>query len=377
VAGMEAPTSPLTADLPGLDNWPAMWRMMSKNINETCYRHDDRQLFWYKTGDSSWSSSIFPVKDRGTANLQPVRPVNTASDGIVARFAGSGAEQPNDADPLSHEQQTSINIAVGLMNLCLANASGAEIATLRVSLPRDNDNRTPIYFYSVANGTSVMRSPHSLVVVLSEGYYSGYVSAFNRILWVLESAFQNDAVKNEAINRSLADYLNSGLPKDASSQNDPAVIAWSDILQNGDLDQLFNAAILPGSQKQTSSTPAITADKPPAPEGSQAASWFRILAPSDPEHRSNIDPGQWKNASLAVGLMNFCLADSSDTAADLWRQWYPQGGSLAFLVATAGQPGTAKEVMRETASAQGEKHKEVSLTVELPARAYDNYLSTL
>ena len=33
--------------------------------------------------------------------------------------------------------------------------------------------------------------------------------------------------------------------------------------------------------------------------------------------------------------------------------------------------------MRETASAQGEKHKEVSLTVELPARAYDNYLSTL
>src|ERR1017187_8111988 len=211
---MEAPTSPLTADSPELDSWAAMWRMMSKNINETCYRHDDRQLFWYKTGDSSWSSSIFPVKDRGTANLQPVRPVNTASDGIVARFAGSGAEQPNDAHPLNHEQQTSINIAVGLMNLCLANASGAEIATLRVSLPRDNDNRTPIYFYSVANGTSVMRSPHSLVVVLSEGYYSGYVSAFNRILWVLESAFQNDAVKNEAINRSLAHYLNSGLPKE-------------------------------------------------------------------------------------------------------------------------------------------------------------------
>ena len=377
VAGMEAPTDSLTADLPDLDNWPDMWRQVNKNINETCYRPDDRELFWYKTGDNSWSSSIYPVKDGGPPILQPVRSVNTASSGIIARFAGSGAEQPNDAHPLDHDQQTSINIAVGLMNLCLANASGAEVAALRVSLPRDKENRTPIYFYSVANGTSVMRSPQSLVVVLSEGYYNGYISAFNRILWVLESAFQNDAVKNAAINRSLADYLKSGLPKDAGSQNDPAVIAWSEMLQNGDLDQLFNASILPGSLKQTSSSPAITADKSPATEGSQTAQSFRILPPSDAGHRSTLDSRQGKSASIAVGLLNFYLSESSGIAAELWRQWYPRGGSLAFLVAAAGQPGTAKEVMRESTSEQGEKHKEVSLTVELPERAYDNYLSTL
>ena len=365
-SGMEAPTSPLTVDLPDLDNWPAMWRMVSKNIDETCYRHDDRQLFWYKTGDSSWSSSIYPVKDGGPSTLQPVRPVDTASGGIVARFSGSGAEQPSDAHPLSHEQQTTINIATALMNRCLANASGDELARLRVSLPRDKDNQTPIYFYCVPNGTSVMRSPHSLVVVLSEGYYDSYVAAFNRILWVLESAFQNDAVKNAAIKRSLSDYLRNELPKYATGQNDPAVIAWSEILQDGYVDQLFNAAILPGSQKQASSNSAASADKSPVPDPAQTAEWFHMLAPSDPGHRSTMNPAQWKSASIAVGLMNFYLAESSGTAAEVWRQWYPQGDALAFLVAGAGQPGTAKEVMRETTSDQGEKHREVSLTVELP-----------
>ena len=222
-----------------------------------------------------------------------------------------------------------------------------------------------------------MRSPQSLVVVLSEGYYNGYISAFNRVLWVLESAFQNDAVKNAAINRSLADYLKSGLPKDPSSQNDPAVIAWSAILQEGYVDQLFNAAILPSSQKQASSIPASGADPASAAEPARNTDWFRILAPSDPVHRSTIDPVQAKSASIAVGLLNFYLAESSGTAAESWRQWYPHGGSIAFLVAAAGQPGPAKEVMRESTSEQGENHKEVSLTVELPERSYADYLSTL
>ena len=144
VAGMEAPTDPLTVDLPDLDNWPDMWRLLNKNINETCYRLDDRQLFWYKTGDNSCSSSMYPAEGwRAHRFCSPLRPVKTASSGIVARFAGSGAEQPNDAHPLDPDQQTSINIAVGLMNLCLANAGGAEVAALRVSLPRDKENHTP------------------------------------------------------------------------------------------------------------------------------------------------------------------------------------------------------------------------------------------
>ena len=201
VAGMEAPADPLTVDLPELDMWPDMWRLLNKNINETCYRHDDRQLLWYKTGENSFSSSMFPLKDGGATVLEPARPVKTASSGLVARFAGSGAEQPTDVQLLNPDQQTSINIAVGLMNLCLANAGGAEVAALRVALPRNQDKLTPIYFYSVRNGTSVMKAPNLLVVVLSEGYYNSYISAFNRMLWVLEKPFENDASKDAAINQ--------------------------------------------------------------------------------------------------------------------------------------------------------------------------------
>ena len=247
VAGKEAPVDPLTVDLPDLEMWPDLWRQLNKNINETCYRHDARQLLWYKTGENSWTSSMYPLKDGGPPALDPVRPEKTASSGLIARFSGSGAEQPNDAQPLTQEQQTSINIAVGLMNRCLANAAGAEVAALRLAVPRDKDNRTPIYLYSVAKGTSVLRSPNSLVVVLSEGYYSSYVAAFNRILWVLEKAFDDDAVKDAAINRSLAEFLRTGLPKDPSCQSDPEVIAWSEILQDGKVEQLFDPSLLPSS----------------------------------------------------------------------------------------------------------------------------------
>jgi hypothetical protein len=262
VAGIEAPVDPLTVELPDLDTWPALWRQLSNNINETCYRHDDRQLLWYKTGENSFSSSIFPLKDGGPPIVQPVRPVKTASSGITARFSGSGAEQPSDVQLLSRDQQTSISIAVGLMNRCLANAGGSEVAAIRVSMPRGNDNLTPVYFYSVSNGTSVTRSPSSLVVVLSEGYYNSYVSAFNRILWVLESAFEKDAGKNAAINRSMAEYLRGGLPKEPGNQNDPVVIAWSEILQKGEVEQLFNPSILPDSTRGTSPNTIDPAAKP-------------------------------------------------------------------------------------------------------------------
>ena len=249
VSGMEAPADPLTVELPDLDMWPAIWRQLRKNINETCYRHDDRQLLWYKTGENSFSSSMYPIKDGRPVTIEPLHPVEKASGGIVARFSGSGAEQPNDVQQLTGDQQTSINIAVELMNRCLANASGAELAALRVAMPRDKDNLTPIYFYSVSNGTSVRRSPTSLVVVLSEGYYNSYIWAFNRILWVLEKAFDSDANKDAAINRAIAEFLRGGVPNDPASHNDPTVIAWSEILKDSKLEQLFNPSILPSSPK--------------------------------------------------------------------------------------------------------------------------------
>ena len=63
VAGVEVPADPLTVDPPDLDIWPTLWRQTNKNVNESFYRHDDRQLLWYKTGDNSWSSSLFPLRE--------------------------------------------------------------------------------------------------------------------------------------------------------------------------------------------------------------------------------------------------------------------------------------------------------------------------
>ncbi len=262
VAGVERPLDPLTVDAPDLDMWPAIWRLLNRDINETCYRHDDRQLFWYPTGQNSFTSSVYPLKNGGTAVVQPLRPVDSPSGGLVARFSGSGAEQPNDVEPLDTDQQGSVRIAVALLNLCLSNASGSEVTSMRTSLPRDQDNLTPIYLYSVKNGTSVRKSPGSLVVVLSEGYYNGYVSAFNRLLWVLQKPLQNDPEKVSAINRSIAEYLRSGLPAGTSGQNDPAMIGWAQILQNGEVDHLFDLAILPAEKKRPEpAVPATFSDR--------------------------------------------------------------------------------------------------------------------
>jgi len=229
VAGMEMPEAPLTVEPPEIDDWRSAWRLMAKNINETCYRADDRELLWYKTGENSWSGSIFPRNDAGPAVMRPVQPVNTPSGGIVARFSGIGAEQPSDVQLLTNEEQTSVGIAVGLMNLCLANASGPDVNALRIALPRDKDNFTPVFFYSVRNGTSVQKSPQSLVVVLSEGYYNNYLSAFNRLLWVLEKPFAGDVERVAAIHRVMGEYLRTGLPKHAGQSNEAALIAWSQI----------------------------------------------------------------------------------------------------------------------------------------------------
>ena len=247
VAGVEVPADPLTVDPPDLDIWPTLWRQTNKNVNESFYRHDDRQLLWYKTGDNSWSSSLFPLRDAGPIFVEPIKPVTAPSGGLVARFSSSGAEQPSDVQPLSVEQQNSVGIAVGLMNLCLTNAGGVEVDALRVALPRDQATLTPVYFYSVRNGSSVRRSPNAMVVVLSEGYYNDYASAFNRLLWVLERPFESDAAKVSAINHAIETYLRDRYPQVTATPNDPALVAWSEILRGGGVPQLFDFTAIPGS----------------------------------------------------------------------------------------------------------------------------------
>jgi hypothetical protein len=247
VAGTEVSADPLTVDPLDLDMWPAMWRHLARDINETCYRHDDRRLFWYKTEGNSWTSSVYPRQDAGSADLVPIQPVTAPSGGLVARFSSSDSNQPSDVQLLNPEQQGSVGIAVGLMNLCLANAGGMELDALRVALPRDADNLTPIYFYSVRNGASVRRSPNAMVVVLSEGYYSSYASVFNRLLWVLERPFESDAAKVSTINHAIEEFLRNRYPKETTSQNDPAMIAWSELLQGGGVDHLFDPTLLPGA----------------------------------------------------------------------------------------------------------------------------------
>ena len=52
-----------------------------------------------------------------------------------------------------------------------------------------------------------------MVVVLSEGYYNSYMSAFNRLLWVLERPFESDAGKVSAINRAIEEFLQQKYPR--------------------------------------------------------------------------------------------------------------------------------------------------------------------
>lgn len=375
-AGIEVPEAPLTAELPSLDIWPAMWRLMSWNINETCYRHDDRELFWYKVDENSWSSSIYPRKDAGEAALRPAQPVTALTSGIVARFAGVGAMQPSDVQLLNDEQKTSVNLASGLMNRCLANAGGTEVNELRGGLPRDQENQTPIYFYSVRNGTSVRKSPDSLVVVLSEGYYNSYISAFNRLLWVLEKPFANDAVKVESVHRAMEAYLQNGIPKDADQSSDPVLIAWSQALQSGGVDQLLSASIVPRTVKGGTPSGGIDAAKTGF-TAARTGDWLRSGEPGEDSGASRLDSTEAKSSETALGLMNLYLAKSDVAWAEQWRGWYPQGTSVGFRMAGSNGQGRAKEEIREITSAQGEKRTEVEVMVELPERAYSDYPTAL
>jgi hypothetical protein len=376
-AGVERPDEPLTVDLPDLDMWQPFWRQLSRDINETCYRHDDRQLFWYKTGADSWTSSVFPRQDAGPTNLQPIRPANVPSSGIVARYSATDANQPADVQLLTDEQKTSVGIAVGLMNLCLAGSGGPELDALRVSLPRDSDNFTPIYFYSVRNGTAVRKSPGSLVVVLSGGYYNDYVSAFNRMLWVLEKPLENDPDKVSAVNRSIAAFLKDNHPRDANNPANPALVAWSELLQSGRVEQLFNSSILPSSATLNPATPKNETVAAAAGAPVQSGDWLVFTAAEDTKHGAALDPAQSKSAAIAIGLLNLYLSATPDSNADTWKRWYPRGTRIAFLTAVAGEIGSADEERRETTSAQGDKRSQTTVTVRLPARAYAEYPATV
>lgn len=377
VAGAEMPEAPLTAELPSLDIWPSMWRLASKNINETCYRHDDRELFWYKVGENSWSSSIYLRSDMGPPVLRPAEPVTAPTRGIVARFAAAGALQPSDVQLLNAEQKTSVNLAAGLMNRCLANAGGVEVNELRLSLPRDHDNQTPIYFYSVRNGTSVRRSPDSLVVVLSEGYYTSYISAFNRLLWVLEKPFGGDAAKVAAMRRAIGAYLENGIPKDADQSSDPILIAWSQALQSGGVAQLLSASIVPTTVKAGAPSGGSDATKAEVTTTSRPSEWLTTGKLAEDSVHSQPAPSPTKTGETALGLMNLYLAKSEVAWAEQWRGWYPQGTSIKFQIAVSTGQGTAKEEIREITSPEGAKRTERDVVVELPERAYSDYSTAL
>ena len=368
-AGDELPPEALIADLPELPDTTDLWRMASRNIDSAVYAQGNRQLLWYKTGEGAWSSAIIPRSDAGQAVLKPIRPVTAPSGGIVARFTGTGAERPDEVEVLDDEQKVSVNLAVALMNRCLENVGEAESNEIRVAMPRDAENHTPIFFYAVRNGTAVRRSPTFEVVVLSTGYYNSYVSAFNRLLWVLEKPIAEDAAKVAALHKAIGEYLCSGFPKDGESAADPALTAWSQILRDNQVEQLFNASILPGAVKPAPAS--IMAEAGPRNGGpkTQAGDWLLASAAD-----SSLDAASQKNAAIALGLMNLYL---SEAAAEQWKKWYPRGTTVGFRVAGEAAPGSAKQEVRETTAGDGAKYSEVDVTVELPLRAYADYSTTL
>ncbi len=247
--GEELPPESLTVDWLDLPDLTPIWEMAGKGIDEFLYAPGNRQLLWYKTGEGAWSSAVMPRSDAGPAVFQPITPVTVPTRGIVARFAGTGAELPDEVGLLAEMQKANVNIAVALMNRCLANAVGPELNELRIALPRDGDNQTPVYFYAVRNGTAVRRSPTFLVVVLSEGYYDSYVSAFNRLLWVLVKPIADNPAKVAAVQKAVGEYLRNQYPKDGEGTGDPVLFAWKQILRDNEVEQLFSASILPGEAK--------------------------------------------------------------------------------------------------------------------------------
>ena len=367
--GDELPPEALLADLPELPEAADMWRMASRNIDSAVYAQGNRQLLWYKTGEGAWSSAIIPRSDAGQAVLKPIRPVTAPSGGVVARFMGTGAERPDEVEVLDDEQKVSVNLAVALMNRCLENVGGAESNEIRVAMPRDSENQTPIFFYAVRNGTAVRRSPTFEVVVLSAGYYNSYVSAFNRLLWVLEKPIAEDAAKVAALHKAIGEYLRSGSPKDGESAKDPALTAWGQILRDNQVEQLFSASILPGAVKPAPAS--IMAEGSPRIGGSKAQTGDWLLASTAD---SSLNATSQKNAAIALGLINLYL---SEAAAEQWKKWYPKGTTVAFRVAGEAAPGLAKQQVKEITTGEGEKHSEVDVAVELPLRAYTDYSTTL
>ncbi len=256
-AGGELAVDSFVVDPPEWD-FHSMWRLADRNTDDFCYREGRRELFWYSTGENSWSSSVF-LRPEGAPVLRPVQPVTAASGGITARFNGEGALRPSDVGLLTQDEMTSVRVAVGLMNQCLANATNDAITELRVSLPREGNNETPIYFFSSPKTTAVQKSPSALIVTLPEGYYNNYESAFNRLLWVLQRPFAGDAIRVSALHHAMEKYLREGFPTGGVSADDPVMAAWSRVLKEGTVDTLFSGSILPGTV-QTPSAGTLNGD---------------------------------------------------------------------------------------------------------------------
>jgi hypothetical protein len=339
----------------------SMWRNAGRNIDNFCYQQGNRELFWYGAGGNSWSSSVF-LRPEGKPVLRPVQPVTAASGGITARFNGEGALRPSETDLLTQDQMTSGRVAVGLLNRCLEGAQGQAVIELRVSLPRENDNTTPIYFYRSPKTTAVQKSPSALIVTLPEGYYSSYQSVFNRLLWVLERPFDSDPAKVTAINQAMLRYLREDFPREGSKSGDPTLVAWSQILRDGEADGLFNVSILPTPPKPVSSAVVPASD------------WFRLVTSSD---RPGLSEEQKKSSEFAIGLTNLYLASAAGDAANAWRRRYPLGTSVDFGPANQTDQGQAREEVREITTSEGERHTESHVRVELPDRAYTDNWSTL
>jgi hypothetical protein len=370
--GEELPTAALTVDALDLPEWPFVWHMASQDIGISAYAQGDRELLWYKTGDGSWSSSVYLRDDAGPAVLRPNQPVSVPTGGIEPRFTGTGIERPSDVDVLTDDQRTSVTIAVALMNRCLASAGGAELKALRVALPRDSGNQTPVFFYAVRNGTSVRRFPTGVAVVLSAGYYNSYVSAFNRLLWVLEKPIADDATKVAAVQASIREYLLGGLPKDAGTSSDPDLAAWSQILRDNELDQLFSASILPGAVKPPVVSAAAADPAGPSAAAENSAGWLRSGGV-----RAGLDDAARKNAQVALGLLNLYLAEAPDSGVQQWKNWYRQGTTVTFLTISDAGPGRVREEVVEVTNEQGEKSSRAGVFVELASRAYLDYPTTL
>jgi hypothetical protein len=256
-AGVRLPDLPMLVELPEFEGWPDMRRMINNDYRDSFYRADSRELFWYKTQDGSWGSSLLLRDGAGEPTLRPTRTAPVLTRGVVARYDGSCAQRASDANLLTPEQQRSMNIAVQIMNACLVASNGSEIAELRTALPHDETEQTPIYFYSVRNGTSVVKAPTFEVVVLAEGYYSDVASAFNRLLWVVQKPIAANAAKAGAAQSQIKQCISAG---PSASIDNTARAAWTALLSGQQAERLFDPAILPTTPLPQTPPAAATGD---------------------------------------------------------------------------------------------------------------------